>query len=415
MLSVILALPVAWAQSHLCTSDESNLVQLAYMPEEGSDSKIRLLDDTPVNLVPAANLAMLSGGNASNVSTDAIPNFQNAQDRAGSVVDAILPPVGESTLNDVTTLDVTTMVAATCVIVWLDFYVFPKITKSNVGRMSALVLMLGLSLAYNIAVFKERGSRDALQWSAGYILEWVLSFDNLFAFYLVFKTLKVPDAQVYQALAIGVYGAAILRVVFFVFMREALDASPWLDEAVGVLLVISGGGAMLESDNEDDDDSEPTGTRFFMWLFGSRLMESFDDSGRLLVHDGEKWRVTMLALTACIIMIVDILFALDSVGAKSHEFANVYLNVSSSIMAMFTSRQAYAIISALAESFAYFKFGISAVLVLIGADLVLSPWGGMDERYFSSLIAASFGISILVSVLKPSSEAMKKQAPDFED
>jgi tellurite resistance protein TerC len=246
-------------------------------------------------------------------------------------------------------------------------------------------------------------------WGAGYILEWVLSFDNLFAFYLVFKAFKVPDGQVHQTLAVGVYGAAILRVVFFLFMREALDTSLWIDEAVGAMLIVSGVGAIIEADAEDADEQPdpPWVARCFKWIFGTRLMETYDDAGRMFTHDGTRWRVTMLMLTACVIMIVDVIFALDSVGAKSHEFTSVYLNLSSSIMAMFTLRQAYFIISALADTFEYFKFGVAAVLAIIGLDLVMSPWGGMDERYLSVLISSAFAISIMSSVARQRADSDK--------
>lgn len=383
---------------HGLHNDQSTLVQLAYAPEgQVSPKMFRTKNDVleTTNQVPATS------------QYSEVPNFQNAQKRAGAVVDAIFPSVSNSSRNFMSHIDSVTFATAVVVLGGLDIYVCPTMTRSHVGQVASVFLMITLSVLYNAAVWLERGKADAVQWASGYAFEWLLSFDNLFAFFLVFRAFRVPDTQVQRVLVVGVYGAAILRVIFFLFLREAMDASLWVDEAVGVLLIVSGVGAIFETeDAEEQRQPEPPWVACcFKWIFGTRLMETYDDAGCIFTHDGEQWRMTMLMLTACVIMIVDILFALDSVGVKSHEFSSVYLNVSSSIMAMFTLRQAYFVISALADTFAYFKFGIAAVLVIIGTDLVMSPWGGVDKHHLSLMIVASFAMSILASLVRGHVEA----------
>jgi len=75
-----------------------------------------------------------------------------------------------------------------------------------------------------------KGEQAAYMWMSGYMLEWLLSFDNLFVFHLIFKTYKTPEHLKHRALYLGICGAVFFRVVFLFigeFLMHALYFMHW--------------------------------------------------------------------------------------------------------------------------------------------------------------------------------------------
>lgn len=58
-------------------------------------------------------------------------------------------------------------------------------------------------LAFNAGVWAALGAETAMAWLDGYILEYLLSMDNVFFFHVVFKSYATPDDQIYQGLFLG--------------------------------------------------------------------------------------------------------------------------------------------------------------------------------------------------------------------
>eukprot|EP00971_Amphidinium_carterae_P039691 779652-Amphidinium_carterae.1 len=61
-----------------------------------------------------------------------------------------------------------------------------------------LALWIICAIAYNVVVFFADGVEDAILWSNGFLLEGLLSLDNLFAYHLIitnFKALPLPTAH----------------------------------------------------------------------------------------------------------------------------------------------------------------------------------------------------------------------------
>ena len=49
------------------------------------------------------------------------------------------------------------------------------------------LIWIGLSLLFNLAVWKIRGPEKALEFLTGYVIEYSLSVDNIFVFVLIFQ------------------------------------------------------------------------------------------------------------------------------------------------------------------------------------------------------------------------------------
>ncbi len=59
-------------------------------------------------------------------------------------------------------------------------------------------------------LYQRYGRKDAYQWASGYILEWMLSFDNLFVFHLIFRVYQTPETLKHKPLIVGICGAVVL-------------------------------------------------------------------------------------------------------------------------------------------------------------------------------------------------------------
>merc|ERR1719183_1330267 len=62
---------------------------------------------------------------------------------------------------------------------------------------------------------------SAYMWMSGYMLEWMLSFDNLFVFHVIFSVYACPDNLKHRPLYLGIMGAVVFRLIF-IFIGEYL-------------------------------------------------------------------------------------------------------------------------------------------------------------------------------------------------
>merc|ERR1719436_853687 len=85
-------------------------------------------------------------------------------------------------------------------------------------------------------------------------------------------------------------------------------------------------------------------------------------------------KASLLLLVVIAVWVVDLVFAVDSVASKLASVSDVFLNCSSSAFAMLSLRSLYFVMESLTHTFETLKYGISAVLILIGLKLILAGW-----------------------------------------
>src|SRR5947207_7628101 len=69
---------------------------------------------------------------------------------------------------------------------------------------------VALALAFFIFIWVKRGQQTALEYISGYLMEWILSIDNIFVFILIFTSFKLKEKYFGIVLLIG-----ILMCIFF--------------------------------------------------------------------------------------------------------------------------------------------------------------------------------------------------------
>lgn len=246
------------------------------------------------------------------------------------------------------------------------------------------------------------GPDAALTWVVGYILEWMLSLDNLFVFHLVFKTYATPKDQVHKAVFAGIIGAVVMRMIFFMVVSTLLSCFGWIRWPLGALLVWSGIEAARGDASDDDRDVKDTRLmKFLTWCLGSRVVDWYDKDGALFVKDASgRLQVTCLFVVVICLEVTDLIFAIDSVTAKIAQIPEHFTAFSSSVLAMYALRTMFFIIEDMVEMFELLSYGLCLILVFIGVELMFAHYLTLPNSSVLIIILSVFLVCVAGSKVK---------------
>lgn len=294
------------------------------------------------------------------------------------------------------------LVIETLLFVIFDVIVIRRLPDTARFHVVAVLLWVGLAALCGAVVFFQRGTAQTLDWFTGYILEWVLSFENLFVFHLTFKAFKTPPSALHAAVFLGLLGAIGLRLCFFLLVSTLIHVIHWIRWPFGLLLIWSGATVAMEDEEGEEaaDLTEGTVYKSLTWCFGSRLSTDYDGSRCFTWDAGGRLQMTRLVPVIVVINLVDLVFALDSVTAKVANIEDQYISFSSSVIAMFALRSMFFVIKDLTEMFALMKYGLAIILIVVGLQLMFMDYIHVRSYTVAILIVAVLTVSILASSLQ---------------
>lgn len=289
-------------------------------------------------------------------------------------------------------------------------------------------------LAFNIYVYFQYDFNSAVDWMNGYLLEYLLSMDNLFVFHMVFSMYKTPEAFKHKPLFWGIVGAIVFRVIFFFTFEMLMHWVAFVHIIFGAFLIYTGfKTAMVEEDDED-----PSQIPLVKWCLSFiPIVPRYDDKGNFFVQvpvddkgnevpqDTEYGSVqnstaktiatkgTLLFVVVVILELTDLIFAVDSVSAKVAQIPDMYMAYTSTVFAMFGLRAMFFVIDELVRYFTLLKYGLSFILVFIGIKLILGKFFHVPAIYVCvillSVIFLCITLSIVADVLQNRANAAKEQ------
>jgi len=314
------------------------------------------------------------------------------------------------------------------------------------------VLMAGCFCGY---ICWARGSHNAFNWASGYLLEWMLSFDNIFVFHLIFQVYSTPDELKHRPLFLGICGAVFFRLIFL-FIGEYMLHTLWFAHILfGGFLVYTGIKSVTVDDEDDDDPSK----NWLVQFLSRRLpfVSYYDAKGaffvRVPVDSGSQpllpagsatqatsssssneegseqrgygtvdfaamrqqnpnrrteMRATMLFLVVICLEVSDILFAVDSVSAIVAQVPDLFLAYTSAVFAMLGLRAMFFIVDELVQLFQFLKYGVAAILVFIGIKLILGKLVHIPPGVVCIILFATLGLSMVTSTLYDKYQAARK-------
>eukprot|EP00930_Biecheleria_cincta_P054239 TRINITY_DN4022_c0_g1_i1.p1 TRINITY_DN4022_c0_g1~~TRINITY_DN4022_c0_g1_i1.p1 ORF type:complete len:442 (-),score=85.68 TRINITY_DN4022_c0_g1_i1:299-1624(-) len=169
-----------------------------------------------------------------------------------------------------------------CLIVFDSHFMNQKAEQLTVGRAIRYTMFwIAMACCFCGWVFVYYGHHAAAMWMSGYMLEWMLSFDNLFVFHLIFSVYGTPEHLKHRPLYLGICGAVFFRLAF-IFIGEYLMHTMVLTHFLfGGFLVYTGINTVMA----DDDDDDPSQNALVQWL-QARLpfIQFYDKSGAFFVR-----------------------------------------------------------------------------------------------------------------------------------
>ncbi len=269
-----------------------------------------------------------------------------------------------------------------------------------------------LALAFNGLIWYAAGGKPAIQFLTGYLIEWSLSLDNVFVFLVIFGYFGVPRRYQHRVLFWGILGAIAMRLVFVVLGMELIKHFEWLMPALGLMIIYLGVKLAIHRNPEVHPDKN-----IVLRLARRVFRVSTEARGpRFFVRDAEGRRaVTPLFLVLLMIESADVVFAFDSVPAIFGITRDPFIVFTSNILAILGLRALYFLLAGMIDHFRYVSYGISGVLVFVGAKMIGEfaakhfQWIGPNDDllpYWASLVVIGglLAISMTASLLiKPSS------------
>ena len=295
----------------------------------------------------------------------------------------------------------TIFVAVVVVMLVLDLGVFHRKAHAIKFREALLwsAVWIGLALAYMGLVWwlHPKGAPKALEFLTAYLVEESLSVDNLFVFLLIFSYFAVPAQYQHNCLFWGILGAMVLRAVFIVGGVALIQAFHWFLYVLGVVLIVSGAKIALQNDRTIAPEKNPV-----LKLFRRFVPVATDYAGTkfFLRRDG-RLMATPLFVVLLVLETTDIVFAMDSVPAVLGITRDTFVVYTSNILAVMGLRALYSMLAGTMELFHYLRFGLSAVLVFIGAKMLLGHWYEIPVGVALSVVAGLLALSLIASLIWP--------------
>jgi tellurite resistance protein TerC len=246
---------------------------------------------------------------------------------------------------------------------------------------------------------KEKGalaSQNAAEFLTGYLLEEMLSVDNLFVFVLIFQFFRVPPSYQRTVLYWGILGAILFRAIFIVLGLALIERFSWTLYVFGIFLIYTGVKLMTKSDDDEVQLDQNIIFRLFRRLF--RMTPDYQGR-KFFARIDKKLFATPLLLVLCIVETTDIVFAVDSIPAIFGVTKNPFIIYTSNVFAIMGLRSMYFALAGLMAQFHYLKYGLSIILTYVGAKMVLEHF--LEHHYpaYFYKLPPQWSLLIIVSIL----------------
>ena len=324
-----------------------------------------------------------------------------------------------------------------------------SLTNASVWSLFWIGLSFGFYgwLKYGMTVHEVNGLnaeyiRDtyASLFLTGYVLEKVLSVDNLIVFIAIFKYFNIKDVLQHKILYYGILGAIIFRAIFVGLGSLLMAAGGWAELVFGVIIAYA--AFQMISGDDDDDEEEPDYESMFLVrlfnklypifprLIGNRFIVSRTEAEASLNELGDEDKPSLPAQAlrfmtpafVCLLVIEgsDVMFAFDSVPAVIAVTKEPLLVYSAMIFAILGLRSLYFVLVALTKYLVHLEKSVLLVLFFIAFKMFVSavehfhhdgvisfgvpPYLHIDHNMSLYIVLGVIGMGIIASLLFPAKE-----------
>jgi len=268
------------------------------------------------------------------------------------------------------------------------------------------IAWIGIGVVFGAGVWIVMGPTAGGEYFAGYLIEKALAVDNIFVFALIFGALAVPKHLQHRVLFWGVVGALVFRGIFIAGGAIVLERFHWTIYLFGGLLIATG-IKMLLTRNAHPDPSQSAVLRAFR-----RAVPTTPDydGQRFVVRRAGKLLATPLLAALVLVETTDVIFAVDSIPAIFAVTDDPFLVFASNAFAILGLRALYFMLAGLIDRFVYLKIGLSAVLLFVGAKMLLS--GVVKTPIWVSLVVIVLLVGVSIAASLRATRGRSDEDPD---
>ncbi|HEX4954368.1 MAG TPA: TerC family protein [Thermoanaerobaculia bacterium] len=255
------------------------------------------------------------------------------------------------------------------------------------------VVWVMLALAFNGLVWWWQGETAALEFFTGYLIEKSLSVDNIFVFVLIFAVFAVPAKYQHRVLFWGILGALLMRGVMIALGAVLIERFHWIIYLFGAFLVFTGIKMFVLRHSEMDPGKNPV-LRLVRRIFP--VTDQYHDEKFFVRHAG-KLLATPLFLVLVLVETTDLIFAVDSIPAIFAVTKDPFIVFTSNVFAILGLRSLYFLLAGAITKFYYLKPALAAILVFVGAKMLLVDVYKIPIGLSLAVIGGLLGVAILAS------------------
>lgn len=301
------------------------------------------------------------------------------------------------------------LVAAVVVMLIVDLVLFGRKSEDHsINARTALlwsVVWAVIGVAFAGVVWMLDSHLAAQEYLTGFLIEKMLSLDNLFVFAMIFMYFKVPATLQRRVIFWGIVGAIVLRGIFIFAGAALLDAFHWMVYLFGAFLIYTA-FKMLKN---DDNDIEPEHTLPMRMLRKVIPVTNTYDGERFFVRQGGVRHATPLVAAFVLVAAFDALFALDSIPAIFAVTRDTFVVASANAMSLLGMTALYFLLVDMMGRFEYLNVGLAIVLAFVGVKMMIVDVYHMPTWISLVVIVVVLGATVWYSLAKT-----KDQPPRHE-
>lgn len=262
---------------------------------------------------------------------------------------------------------------------------------------------ISLALLFGLFILSREGSRAALEYYTGYVIELSLSVDNLFVFILIFDYFAVPASLQPRVLKWGIVGAIVMRAVMILVGALLLASFSWIIYLFGAIVVFTGFKMISQQSIRIEPERNP------VVRLAQRILPftAAYEGQHFFVRGRRGLRGTPLLLVLLVVETTDLVFAVDSIPAIFAVTRDPFIVYSSNVFAILGLRALFFILAGMLDKFEYLKPGVAGILVFVGVKMLISHWVEIPIAHSLAIVVLTLSLAVVFSVLK-----RKFAAPD---
>lgn len=278
------------------------------------------------------------------------------------------------TLDVVTELAWIVFIVTFAALLILDLGVFNR--KAHVIRpreaLLQMAFFIGAAIAFNAGIYYYMGSGPGLEFTTGYLMELMLSVDNLFVIILIFTSFCIPRKFQHKVLFYGIIGALIFRLAFIMVGVTLVERFEWVLYIFGAFLLFTAIKMVVGKEKENVEPEHNLMVRFFRKFL--KVTKDYHEDKFFVKLPNGAGKMVMFATPMFIALLViestDIVFAVDSIPAILGITTSSFIVFSSNAFAVLGLRSMYFALSHIMTLFCYLKYGLAGILGFVGVKML---------------------------------------------